>query len=223
MDLLTSREALSNALSGAAADAFSTVVLFPLDKIKILMQADSTLSIKEALEKVLENPVHGVESKLISSVQQKFQYFYVYILLKEFYKRRSGKPGVLADLFIGYVSALQGLITTLPLEVTSTRIITDAKADGKNHSFWATFMHQYETEGMASFYKTVGASAVLCLNPAITYVIFEELKVRILANRKISSDVLSTLEALVVGIIAKSVATVLTFPVSIEMFFEKGC
>ena len=87
-------------------------------------------------------------------------------------------------------------------------MIAAKKSDG----FVKTFIRQYREGGILSFYKTSFASAVLCINPAITYMIFEALKLRILRRRNSKSGLLGTLEALFVGILAKSIATLITFP-----------
>jgi adenine nucleotide transporter 17 len=224
MDVLLSRSALSSALSGAAADAFSTVTLYPLDSIKVLMQADSKLSLKEVLQLTFgEYPLdvyRGITPKIVQGVQQKFQYFYVDVFLRELYKRKTGsKPPVGVELLIGYVSALQGLLTTLPLEVTNTRVITSKKrpaADGSGRmlkpGFVETFLDQLKHEGVGSFYKTIVASAILCINPAIAYTAFEYIKARVLTWRGSGAETLGTLDAFVVGIVSKAIATTLTFP-----------
>ncbi len=217
MDILTSKVALSNAVSGAAADAFSTLCLFPLDAIKLHMQADGKVSLKQVLDRVFSQGLggvyHGVGSKILSGTQQKFQYFYVYNLLKELYTRRMGKkPSVLLDLVLGYISAFQGLGTTLPLEVTNTRLITMKSKHTETKGFMEIFFEQLQTEGIGSFYKTIGASAVLCINPAITYVLFESFKTRLLESKKVASATLTTLEALALGVVSKSIATIVTFP-----------
>jgi hypothetical protein len=218
MDVLTSASTLSNALSGAVADSVSCVLLYPLSSVKTQMQVEPGTSASEiALRWYKESPMRifwGVRSSTIKSAQQKFQYFYIYSLLKELYFRRTGKkPAVLVELTIGYLSALGGLATTLPLESTVTRVITASKkSGGQRPSFFDTFMDQLQNEGFLSFYNSIFPAVLLCINPAITYVIFEVLKARLLKARKVQSEVLSTYEALVVSVIAKSIATITTFP-----------
>lgn len=228
MELLRSRDALASALSAAMADSVSTSVLFPLDSVKIRMGAHN-LSFADAVADVVRHGdmYTGVGIKLLQGFQQKFQYFYSYAILKALFEQKLGrKPSVPADLALGYVAALQGLGSTLPLEVTNVRVITAAKSKEASsvpgHGFLRTFADIVEHEGLLSLYRTLPASAMLCINPAITYVFFEELKSkRLEANRvrdggakaaKAAAMVLTTLEALVVGIISKSIAVVLTFP-----------
>lgn len=218
MEILGSKLALSNALSGAAADAFSSAALYPLDVVKVQMQASKTHSLYDVMKHLMEHPSEaykGLQTKIVASVQQKFQYFYVYALLRQLYAIRTGqKPGALVDLVIGYLSALEGLGTTMPFEVVNTRIITTRKVhkDEKPPGFWETFNEILEKEGAKSFYRTLPASMILCINPAITYVVFEELKSRILERAHSGSQVLTTAQALVLGVISKSIASIVTFP-----------
>uniref|UniRef100_A0A7S4KZK1 ADP,ATP carrier protein n=1 Tax=Paramoeba aestuarina TaxID=180227 RepID=A0A7S4KZK1_9EUKA len=218
MDILTSPVSLSNALSGAVADSVSTILLYPLSSVKTQLQVEpvGTTPFEIAVRWYKESGpfriFQGVQSSTFKSAQQKFQYFYVYSLLKELYFRKTKrKPPVVMELLIGYISALMGLATTVPLESTITREITASKKGGKI-GFWNTFFDQLHNEGFLSFYNSLFPAILLCINPAITYVIFEVLKARFLRARKIESEVLSTYEALVVSVIAKSIATISTFP-----------
>ncbi|GBG24529.1 Mitochondrial substrate carrier family protein Q [Hondaea fermentalgiana] len=218
MELLGSRLALSNAVSGAAADTFSSVCTYPVDAVKTQMQAHSDRSLTDVLEHIAEHPSEaykGIQTKIVHGVIQKFQYFYSYALLKQLYTKRFGtKPSASMDLLIGYLSALAGLATTMPLEVINTRIVTSIKAhkDEKQPGFWHTFKEVLEHEGALSFYRTLPASMILCINPAITFVAFEEIKSYVLKRFGNGSEFLTTLQALVVGIISKSIATIVTFP-----------
>jgi len=209
-----SKKALASALSAVLADVISTLLLFPLDVIKLRLQAgDSVAELVRFLETHPREVYRGVKSKVVQSAQQKFQYFYVNAILKEAFVRKfQAKPSTGPDLLLGYISALQGLGTTLPLEVTNTRIITTKKShkDEKMPGFRATFAEIVRKKGFFSFYRTIFASAVLCLNPALTFVIFEELKGRILQNS--SEEVLTTIQALLIGVVSKSIAAIITFP-----------
>ena len=217
MDTIFSREAAANALSGAASDTISALLLFPLDLIKTRVQVDKASVgdvVREAVQK--HGPLglwEGVEGKLYQSPQQKLQLFYFKVMLVEAYKKfvlgGSGRTLSTAErLFLDYLAALEGTITTLPLDVTNVRQITSRGA--KKASFWATFFETIEQEGFASFYKGWGASAMLCINPAITYVAFDIIKARVLRGRADQS--LSTFEAFVTGAVSKIIATSLTFP-----------
>jgi len=75
----------------------------------------------------------------------------------------------------------------------------------------------YNDGGTSAFYRGLNAAVLLCINPAIYNTVFDQLKGRLLARIQARSTgkkvvALTTLQAFVLGIIAKAIATVLTFP-----------
>mmetsp|Transcript_5199 Transcript_5199/g.6033 ORF Transcript_5199/g.6033 Transcript_5199/m.6033 type:complete len:310 (+) Transcript_5199:318-1247(+) len=218
LTVLRSPEALSSAVSAATADAVSILLLFPVDSIKLKMQADSSLSATEIIKEVLETGdlkimYKGIEGKLIQGPQQKMQYFYAYSIMTQLYKSKTGSSIIPTStaLLLGYLSALQSLSVSLPLEVCTTRVVCSADKTGKRASFFATFKDIVMNEGFFTFYRTMYASALICVNPAVTYAAFERLKV-IVMKRTQGKKALTTFEAFIVGAIAKAFATILTFP-----------
>merc|ERR1712224_398312 len=110
----------------------------------------------------------------------------------------------------GYGAALEGLITTLPLESTNMRMVVASKNGGKRQGMLSTMHEIVQQEGILAFYKSLAASMVLCINPAITYGAFEAIKGWLLRGR--NAQVLGTFEAFVVGVVSKIIATTITFP-----------
>lgn len=112
MDVICSKEAFLSATSGAAADVCQVLLLYPMETMKVKLQADSSLKLSTLLHTILASKnlsalYTGVESKLLQSPQGKFQYFYTNIVLTTFYKKTltSGrKLTTLEALMIGYLS-----------------------------------------------------------------------------------------------------------------------
>lgn len=110
--MLRSREALANALSGAFADATQVVLLFPMETVKVKLQADATLTLRTLLSEAVRHGdlrlfYKGLDSKLIQSPQGKFQYFYTNAILKTLYKSSLSAPRPLStveSLTLGYLS-----------------------------------------------------------------------------------------------------------------------
>lgn len=76
---------------------------------------------------------------------------------------------------------------------------------------------RYKEDGVAAFYRGLAASVLLCVNPAIYNTVFDQLKARLLARIQARSGgrrvvALSTLQAFALGVIAKAIATLLTYP-----------
>jgi adenine nucleotide transporter 17 len=210
-----SRESLAEAVSGGLADGLTATILFPLDVLKIRVQTDPSSSAQSIIkEEGLLALWKGVSDKWIVSPQQKFQYFYVETALFALFDRLfHRKPNTGEHLILGYLAALQGNITTIPLDVTLTRRLAARKkglSDAQPQSFFQSFKEAVEKDGFAAFYKGWIVSALLCFNPAITYVFFERIKLYITRHRDVKQ--LNSLEAFVAGAISKAVATWLTFP-----------
>ncbi len=196
---------------GAVADVVSQTTIYPLEVIKTKIQADPSLRVGDLLHEPFSLYV-GLSTKVLTSVQQKFQYFYCYAVLKSIYQGEAPtkrKIGVVADLLLGYFAALEGLVTTLPLSVTNTRMIANHKT-AEEKGFLATFQNSWKTDGFLKFYQSVGPNAILCINPAITYMIFEQIKKRVL--RGSDKLVMTAFQGFVVGAVSKMIASTVTFP-----------
>jgi adenine nucleotide transporter 17 len=79
-------------------------------------------------------------------------------------------------------------------------------------SFIDTLNHIVNEDGLAGLWKGLRASLILCVNPAITYGMFERLK-RLLLDRKLAARpkaTLTSLEAFLVGALSKTLATIVT-------------
>ena len=124
------------------------------------------------------------------------------------------KPTTAEHLFLGYLAAFQGNITTIPLDVTLTRRLASRKkraaSPGNELSFFGAFQEAVEVDGFWNFYKGWMVSAILCFNPAITYVCYERIKQWLIRGR--AQTQLSSFEAFIVGAISKAIATWITFP-----------
>jgi adenine nucleotide transporter 17 len=212
LSTILSRDSAAEAISGAIADALTALILFPADVIKARMQTDKTATVSGIINEVggFLGLYKGMSDKLIVSPQQKLQYFYVETVLLALFMRQYGREAnSLEHLIIGYFSALQGNITTIPLDVTLARRIVDRRKGKLNKTFWESFWEAVEKDGFLAFYDSLIVSAILCTNPAITYVTFERIKLYILKG---SQRKLSNIEAFFCGALAKAFATIITFP-----------
>lgn len=68
----------------------------------------------------------------------------------------------------------------------------------------------HRRKGMYGMYKGIQAYVVLCFKPAIQYTIFEQVKRLLLKGKKRTT--LTALESFLLGMLARTVATVLVFP-----------
>lgn len=105
---------------------------------------------------------------------------------------------------------------TLPIDCVTTAIQTD----DKNRGAFVLLGNILSEKGVGGFYKGIQAYTVLCLKPAIQYTVYEQVKKIVLAARRANSsqgrkmvdESLSAAEAFLLGMVARIIATMLTYP-----------
>ncbi|GJN14308.1 hypothetical protein PR202_gb01114 [Eleusine coracana subsp. coracana] len=136
----------------------------------------------------------GLQTKNVHSFISSFIYFYGYNYYKRLYLEKSGAKsiGTTANLLVAAAAGASTVIVTQPLDTASSRMQTSA------------------------FGKSKG-----CVKLLQKYTAFDQLKQRLVKRqkRKIAEStegsspvVLSAFSAFLIGAIAKSIATVLTYP-----------
>ncbi|ETW03921.1 hypothetical protein, variant [Aphanomyces invadans] len=207
--------ALVEASSGSLGALFACLALFPLDVAKTKRQADthttkkgeSTLALLRSIwvDEGVNGLFSGLGPKAAHTVLSNFFYFYWYAWLKAAYEKSRGPLTTSATLAIGAAAGAINMTITLPLDVISTRIQTAAKAQSSPSSL-TLLRSMYHEHGILSLWKGYLPSLVLVSNPSIFYTIFDRLKVYVARD-------LSAIEAFVLAALAKSIATIVTYPV----------
>ncbi len=104
------------------------------------------------------------------------------------------------------------LPVTLPIDCVTTAIQTD----DQNRGAFVLLGNILSEKGIGGFYKGIQAYTVLCLKPAIQYTVYEQVKKMVLATRnagrKVVDESLSAAEAFFLGMVARIIATMLTYP-----------
>jgi len=165
----------------------------------------------------------GIETSAIQSATEKALYFFAYTGLKNGYKTLMGVHSIdaLPNLILGCLAEWAHLPVTLPIDCLTTKIQTDTTGSGP----YALLTTMLSEKGMAGMYKGIQAYTVLCLKPAIQYTVFEQVKRIVLAGRRErstsarggggggkDSDSLGAAEAFFLGMVARTVATIICFP-----------
>ncbi|KAG9404853.1 ADP/ATP carrier protein [Aphanomyces cochlioides] len=205
-------KALVEASAGSLGALFACLVLFPLDVAKTKHQASTDKTEKKKTTLTIVKKIYdeegiaglfvGLGPKAAHTVLQNFFYFYWYAWLKALYEKTRGPLTTTANLSIGALAGAINMTITLPLDVVSTRIQT---SDASTST--VELVHQlYKEDGLLSFWKGYIPSLVLVTNPSIFYTIFDRLKLRVARE-------LSAMEAFVLAAIAKSIATIVTYPI----------
>eukprot|EP00475_Leptophrys_vorax_P011447 TRINITY_DN17990_c0_g2_i1.p1 TRINITY_DN17990_c0_g2~~TRINITY_DN17990_c0_g2_i1.p1 ORF type:complete len:394 (-),score=16.99 TRINITY_DN17990_c0_g2_i1:429-1565(-) len=146
------------------------------------------------------------------SVLTGFVYFYSYSFIKTRYlaASRANHLGLLANLAVAASAGACTAVVTQPWDTIAARMQTSRPGESKG------FLAMLREGGLSHAFDGLGVSLLLTSNPAIQYTVFEQLKGRML-RRSASSDskapaALSALSAFLLGALAKTIATVATYP-----------
>lgn len=160
----------------------------------------------------------GLGSDTLATVLSSFIYFYCYTSLRnvqEALNKSMGKRAslnVAQELFLGAEAALISRFFTTPFSNVTTRLQTSSRTPGKQQQgFIDTAKDIYHEKGISGFWTGYRASMMLVSNPSITYFVFEKAKSLYLAGKGVNA-VLSSLEVFLFSALAKSVATMITYP-----------
>jgi len=202
-----------HAVAGSLASVSAMSATYPLDKIRARIQLDDLSSKSGTLqtlvrllkEEGLNEVYRGIIPTLESLCCSNFIYFYVFHGLKGDKKRSAFQ-----NLLFGAVAGAVNVIVTTPLWVVNTRI----KLGAQYNSLCDGLLQISQKEGPKTLWASVGPSLLLVLNPALVFMIYESMK-------RVNGGALNHL---LIGSIAKCIATVVTYPLQIvQTKMRNGC
>lgn len=205
---------LIDATAGAVGALVTTVALYPVDVAKTRVQAGiDQRSIPETILSLARAQgvtalMNGVSLKSVESVLRNFLYFYAYNWLKRGHASLGFRPSTIGNTVCGVLAGVSNLTVTLPIELLSVRIQTDDTSSRTVSQHASDII----AEGPSSLWRGFEVSSILTLNPALTFAIFDELRSRWLGLRARAGASLTAAQAFILGAIAKSLATILTYP-----------
>jgi adenine nucleotide transporter 17 len=170
----------------------------------------------------------GIGTSAFQSATEKALYFFAYTGFKNIHTFLSSNPekqmGTTINLVLGCMAEWAHLPITLPLDCWTTQIQT---GDNGNKGALAILMTMLsQGDGIRGMYKGIQAYTILCLKPAIQYTVFEQIKSIMLIKKRLSigghanssaaarrdAETLTAMEAFFLGMVARTVATIVTFP-----------
>nr|XP_026650333.1 peroxisomal membrane protein PMP34 isoform X2 [Zonotrichia albicollis] len=231
MSSVASYESLVHAVSGAVGSMTAMTVFFPLDTARLRLQVDEKRKSKTTPAVLLEiikeegllAPYRGWFPVISSLCCSNFVYFYTFNSLKALWvKGQHSTTG--KDLVLGVVAGVVNVLLTTPLWVVNTRLkLQGAKFRNEdivptNYRGIIDAFHQIvRDEGVLALWNGTFPSLLLVFNPAIQFMFYEGFKRKLLKKQlqqicSLSIEQLTSLDAFVIGAIAKAVATTLTYP-----------
>lgn len=215
---------LSEVLSASIGGAVSASILYPLEVLKTRMQADNNdddedddnkaVGMVDYAKRLYQKEgfgvyINGIETSAFQSSMEKAFYFFAYTALKNAHaacQRMLGLQGEMSastNLFLGCLAEWAHLPVTMPIDCLTTAIQTSQKQNA--FKLMLTILKE------GNMYKGIQAYWVLCFKPALQYTVFEQVKAAVLKSRK-NNKTLSASESFLLGMVARTVATVAVFP-----------
>ncbi|KAG6928079.1 solute carrier family 25 member 17, partial [Chelydra serpentina] len=192
---VSSYESLVHAVAGAVGSVTAMTVFFPLDTARLRLQVD---------EKRKSKTTHTVLLEIIKEEG---------LLRALWVKGQHSTTG--KDLVLGFVAGVVNVLLTTPLWVVNTRLkLQGAKFRNEdivptNYKGIVDAFHQIiRDEGVLALWNGTFPSLLLVFNPAIQFMFYEGFKRKLLKTRL----QLTSLDAFVIGAVAKAVATTITYP-----------
>lgn len=228
------RKISSDALAGVVGSLVALWTFYPLDVYKTHLQASRRR--RDTLSKCSNSPIEnntnshleqrssekfkslplsfffrGILAKSIHTMASSFCYFSIHSAVTTLYERsslqRQGKPtSAVTRLFLSAIAAMMNTLFTLPLDVIASK----QQVNGEHSSLVdGTSNETKDTTHEESPWNGLLPSLLLSSNPAIHYTVYDSVKSRL---RRHTQRPLSMREAFMVGMLAKLVATLATYP-----------
>ncbi|KAG0149018.1 hypothetical protein CROQUDRAFT_40397 [Cronartium quercuum f. sp. fusiforme G11] len=161
----------------------------------------------------------GFLASMLNTFSMQFAYFYWYTVVRKTYtasmfpsvkgrdQASNASLGTATELGLGALAGAIAQIFTIPVSVVATRQqLETSKTEAK--SLITTATEIIKDDGITGLWRGLKPSLVLTVNPAITYGMFERLKVFFLgADGKMTPG-----KAFLIGALSKTLATVVTYP-----------
>ncbi|GAA6062315.1 hypothetical protein JCM10212_006867 [Sporobolomyces blumeae] len=148
----------------------------------------------------------GYGANMLNTFSTGFSYFYFYSLVRSTFIKRFPLTALSTpiELILGALAAALAQLFTIPVSVIATR----QQLATKTLSFRQTLQAILRDDGITGLWRGLKPSLVLCVNPAITYGMFERFKVLLLKE----GEKMTPGKAFVIGALSKTMATVVTYP-----------
>jgi Mitochondrial carrier protein len=198
----------------------------------------SSSSSSPSPSKRVVNNFAGWRVKVLHTSASTFCYFYLYSFLLSLHRARTrrsraqpfGTPRKVsnsAHLLLSAAAAMLNTLLTLPLDVIASRQQVHVHRCDDDDKVAAALSPDRQRRShpsrsnMSELWRGLVPSLMLCANPAINYTVYDALKDRVLSQQQQQQQQqqaprgkpqLSALQAFVLGVIAKFVATIVTYP-----------
>ncbi|ESO83015.1 hypothetical protein LOTGIDRAFT_96832, partial [Lottia gigantea] len=152
-----------------------------------------------------------------------FVYFYMFNGLKSVMATPNGEINSIKDLSLGFIAGVINVLVTTPLWVVNTRLkLQGVKFHTKHYTENDHKKMKYNGiigrkiinyEGISTLWNGTMPSIILASNPAIQFMVYDAIKIYF--QRLFKTAELSGFLYFLIGAIAKTIATVITYPIQV--------
>lgn len=199
--------ALAAMIAGTTSGILAMYLVAPLDQFITKQHVQTDSHWKTVVNEMWANGVGAIyahtKSGFWKEIISESAFWYAYEHLRNLYARRylSSDIPIASGLLIGYTAAVCSSTASCP--ITTLNIRMQAASDT---STWEVARSMKPMD----FIRGLGASYLLCVNPAITYMLYDQFS-RYLAKRR-GTRPLSPLQGFWLGFLAKTMSTCITYP-----------
>ncbi|KAK3089477.1 hypothetical protein FSP39_003920 [Pinctada imbricata] len=231
LEQLFSYKNLIHAISGATGSVIAMAVFYPLDTARTRLQVDDKRQAKSThfviAELIKDEGVtslyRGLFPVLVTLCCSNFVYFYTYNGMKTTLLGPTSKPSPAKDMLFAFVAGCVNVILTTPLWVVNTRLkLQGAKFYTSKHNdaklpkykgILDALLKIQRHEGICSLWNGTFPSLILTANPSIQFMVYETVKRYF--QQLLKTKELSGFLYFIIGAIAKTVSTIVTYPLQI--------
>jgi len=184
-------------LSGGVAGTVAASITNPLEVIKTQLQSSNTELAKghpmEIAKRIMSQDgvsgfFRGLPPTLVGIIPSRSAYFYAYQRTKKFLSPTlpEGSPG--NALVAGFLAGITGNTLTNPIWMVRTRmqLLIDHNAGQRQYTGYRDAITTiFKEEGIQGFYKGITASYWGCAEGALQFIIYEQIKTRLLKKQNI--------------------------------------
>lgn len=217
-----------NLLSGGVAGTISSCVTNPLDVIKTQLQSSARGNPIAIAKKVMTTDgipgfFRGLPPTLVGIIPARSIYFYSYQKSKTFLGPYLSEGSTGNALLSGFFAGIASNTVTNPIWMVRTRmqLIADAAVGQRIYKGYGDVIATiFKHEGIGGFYKGIAASYWGCTEGALQFLVYEQLKTRLLRRENHARHVqglestqqLSKVKYFFSAALAKGMASILTYP-----------
>lgn len=222
-------DSFADGCAGAAGGTSAISVFYPLNLIRTRLQtADPNKpapSMVEVVQDILKDSgpaglFTGWWAQVVALGSSNFVYFYVYNMLKVIVQKKTKVVITpVMNLAVGAVAGVVNVLMTTPLWMMCTQLATQRKkntaAADRYTGMWDGLVKTYAKGGVGALWKGLIPNLTLVSNPTIHFFVYERCRLIMSKIATKRGSPISSGEFFLLGAIAKTVATILTYPIQV--------